>query len=402
MRSKRAVLAAPVPPAEGAGWFGPATRQIALPLLAYRCSFFGLICLCRRLLPNIFSEGNYRLNFHWPAEALPGPAAFLKTWDAQHYLFLSQHGYAGAGESARFFPLWPLAIKVGSYLCFGHPLVAALVLANLFSFIGVLLFHDLVARNRGSETADASALLLLAFPGALFFALPYAESLFFLLCVLLFHALSRGRTWPAALAAFCLPLARPVGALAAIPLFLILTTPPRRRPAGWGQAGGPLIAIGLGLVVFFQFMRLNTGDILTIFKVYGSLHTANSMSRVFAVPDFLMSLFSLRELPPPLDLTVSLIDRMTFLLFLTAAWRLWRTDRFYFWFALPLGLISSMSATSFTGVTRFTVVIFPIFIAAGAALSGETRRGWRALALAVLFAVQIALLIRHINNWWVA
>ncbi len=390
-----------MPPDAGSGWIGPATRQIALPLLAYRCAFFGLICLCRRLLPNIFVEKNYLLNFHWPAGALPGSVAFLMTWDAQHYLFLSQNGYGAAGESARFFPLWPLAIKAGSYLCAGHPLVAALLLANAFSFIGALLFHDLVARSHDPETADTSTLLLLAFPGALFFALPYSEALFFLLCVLLFHALSRGRTWQAALAAFCLPLTRPVGVLAAIPLFFLLTSRSRRRPGAWGHAGGPLIATCLGVIAFFQLMRLSTGNPLATFQIYGSLHSAISMSRAFAILDFLKSLVSFRELPAPFDLTVSIIDRISLLACLAAAWRLWRTDRVYFWLALPLGLLSAMTASRFAGVTRFTAVVFPIFIVAGSVLSRPDRRSWRASALAVLFAVQVVLLIRHINNYWV-
>ncbi len=97
-----------------------------------------------------------------------------------------------------FYPLWPFLIRLGSYLFGGSYLIAGLVLANLLSVLGVLVFYYLVFVTRSPREAEAATLLLLAYPGSLFFSFIYSESLFFVLSVLFFAFLHHRRITPAA------------------------------------------------------------------------------------------------------------------------------------------------------------------------------------------------------------
>ena len=109
-------------------------------------------------------------------------ATRLATWDAQHYLFLATEGYQAGQRSITFFPLFPWLIRLTAALPGIGPLAAALLVANALSVAAIVLLHKLIEQRHPGIAAD-SVLLLLAFPGALFFHFPYTESLFLFLAV---------------------------------------------------------------------------------------------------------------------------------------------------------------------------------------------------------------------------
>jgi Dolichyl-phosphate-mannose-protein mannosyltransferase len=108
--------------------------------------------------------------------------------DAQYYLTIAEHGYKatspfpwGRGSEAdrrtAFFPLFPLLIRLASYLTGGSYLIAGLlvsVLAGAASAIGV---WGLASRLYGHRVADRAVLLYCFFPGAMTFGLLYSEPL---------------------------------------------------------------------------------------------------------------------------------------------------------------------------------------------------------------------------------
>ena len=112
----------------------------------------------------------------------PTQATRLSTWDAQHYLFLATEGYHAGQRSITFFPLFPWLIRLTAALPGIGPLAAALLVANALSIAAILLLHRFLEQRHPGAGAD-SVLLLLAFPGALFFHFPYTESLFLFLAV---------------------------------------------------------------------------------------------------------------------------------------------------------------------------------------------------------------------------
>ncbi|MFI5346704.1 MAG: mannosyltransferase family protein [Elusimicrobiota bacterium] len=373
--------------------------RLAAPLAAYKVLTALFVLYSNRLLPPLFDLAAYRGNFHWPAEETLSASIQFKTWDAQHYLFLSRFGYAPGSESNRFFPLWPLAVRAGAFLVRSH-LVSALLLTNLLSLAALLLFHDYCARRRGEGSADAALLLLLAYPGSLFFGFPYSESLFVLLAVAFLAALDLKRWRWVALTAFLLPLTRSVGVAAAAPLVYQAYVHWRRD----GRVPRPLLlclaAPFLGVAAYLLFMRAATGDAFFFFASWSSqnLIVDAHLSKLLDVPGFLRAFAGAASFHDPLD---SAVDRVFFVGFVLACVRLWKTDKTLLAFALPLGLIPAMTV-SFCGYTRYLLGAVPVFLAAGDWFAAsQKRRAWLWLTASALFAVQVVFLFRHINYYWV-
>jgi len=109
--------------------------------------------------------------------------------DAKYYLAIAEHGYkrtspfpwgrSGSEIDRRtaFFPLFPVLIRLASYLTGGNYLIAGLavsVLAGAASALGVWV---LAARLCGRRVADRAVTLYCFFPGAMTFGMLYSEPL---------------------------------------------------------------------------------------------------------------------------------------------------------------------------------------------------------------------------------
>ena len=181
--------------------------------------------------------------------ALPGDATFslLRTegwsanpvtlaldscvrYDAIWYGTIAQHGYTfvpGAALSTiNFYPLFPLTVKLGSLLT-GSVWIAGIAIANVCLVGSAVLLQEWL-RMRGLERhAPLATLLLLVFPGSVFFGFMYTESLYLLLCLATLVLYERGRFFPAAGTAFLLTLTRPTGIL--IVVWVVWSALGRRR-----------------------------------------------------------------------------------------------------------------------------------------------------------------------------
>lgn len=102
--------------------------------------------------------------------------------DSGWYLTIAEHGYPGlvAGHvpgTVAFFPLFPLTVRLASYLTGGNYVIAGLVvtvLAGAASAVGV---WAVAARVCDRHVADRAVLLYCLFPGAMVFGMLYSEGL---------------------------------------------------------------------------------------------------------------------------------------------------------------------------------------------------------------------------------
>lgn len=374
---------------------GPLAR-FAAALLAYKILFLLLVFLTLGLLPNIFHLENFNANFHWPEDQdLTTAARLFKTWDAQHYLYLSQNGYSPGGPSNNFFPLWPALIRLGGWVLGGDHLLAGVVLSNFFSWAGISLFFLYALRRRDEKTAENSVLLLLACPGALFFGFPYSESLFLLLSMGLFLNLSMSREFTASICAFLLALTRPQGVFAALPIWAsLLRRGSPRGPRDWLLGLSPL----LGAAVYLLFMRAAAGDAWAGPSAFRSDYPfAPSLSKLLDFSEFLRSLSTILAFHSH---TGSFLDRAWFLLGCACLPSLWRDDRVLFWYALPMLLVPAMTL-SFVSFARHFILAFPVFLVAGKILSRKENPWLKPLLLGALLALQTVFMIMHVNSDWV-
>lgn len=360
----------------------------------------------------------------FPAGWSPAPRGIWErhfaTWDAEHYLYLSAAGYSAEARSIAFYPLWPLAIRAGAALTGLSHVASGLLLANLCSLVGWLVFHRVAARRWGEVVADAALAMLVVFPGSLFFQFVYSESLFFLLLMVLWWGLER-RHWSAAgFAALLLPLARGVGVFAVLPLAWHVA-----RERGWGagfrrrkvgtrpvegghkpgdreaenqkpnataQAGEPSRSIsGSGAGVRRSDVGISPWTLLAA-PVWGwglylglmAHWTGNpwagveaqrfwgvhAMANLWDLPKFVAGYFEVSDWHA---FRGSVLDRVGFLLLVYTLPVQWRMGKDLLAWTLMLGVLPAMSGT-FTSFVRFEACAFPLFLG----LAGFfTRLKWK-------------------------
>jgi hypothetical protein len=217
----------------------------------------------------------------WPAHNLFDLVfSPLAKWDTQHYLAIAFDGYveghAGlppAEARPAFFPLYPGIVRVLSGFGASRGLILIVAYAvSLASFFGALtLLHRLTTIEIGERYARPTLLLLSFFPTALFFGIPYTESMFLLLAVAAFLAARTGRWAVAGIALALASATRVPGLLLIIPVLMLYLYGPRtdREPdfedGFWpryriGPDFGWLLLAPLGLLAFSVYLHFALGD----------------------------------------------------------------------------------------------------------------------------------------------
>ncbi|XP_047648727.1 GPI mannosyltransferase 2 [Phacochoerus africanus] len=132
----------------------------------------------------------------------------LSHWDAEHFLFIAEHGYLYEHNFA-FFPGFPLVLLVGTELL--RPLwgllslrscllISVALLNSLFSVLAALALHDLGCLVlHCPRQAFYGALLFCLSPANVFLTTGYSEALFALLTFSAMAQLERGRSWTSGL-----------------------------------------------------------------------------------------------------------------------------------------------------------------------------------------------------------
>lgn len=129
----------------------------------------------------------------------------LSRWDAEHFLFIAEHGYVYEHNCA-FFPLFPLALKVTASLIFwplqgflsfrSCLLLSAVLLNAVFSVLASVGLYELSwAVLQCRRRAFLSAVLFCLTPANVFMAAAYSESLFAFLAFAALWRLEKGHHW---------------------------------------------------------------------------------------------------------------------------------------------------------------------------------------------------------------
>ncbi|HXT41965.1 MAG TPA: hypothetical protein VN887_18290 [Candidatus Angelobacter sp.] len=369
---------------------------------------------------------------HWPPDGQPTLASRFSTWDVAHYLRLSQDGYQAGNHSCAFYPLWPGMIHAAAALTVGRPLLASLVLTTVLSVIGLGLFYRLVERHYPPEVARDSLILMLAFPGALFFSFPYTEALYLVLLMVFFWGLELERWSWTAVAGLLLPLARPVGIFMIAPLtwyFFERTDWARGFLRAKGREGGTAtstnaagsdaqppgparLAAGrtgsarwlvpvmlllcplLGYAAYFGVMYAWTGNPFEGFVAQKAYPNSPSIANMFDFPAFWSAFTNVGSLDGMMD---SALDRGFFVLFLALLPLIYRLNKTWFWYTLPTGLVPALTSY-FMSYRRYIMVCFPVFIVL-AMLLGKTKSRWVFWYYVVILAVLQGWAVKQFVNF---
>src|SRR4029453_2951181 len=176
-------------------------------------------------------------------------------------------------------------------------------------------------------------------------------------------------------------------------------TPPRAEPGLESSPLAPLIALAaplLGFLVYLLFMRVTTGDPFAGFEMQRAYNAGRSLGNLLHPFSILRELVDVRSFHGVLH---SFLDRAVFLGVLASLVPLWRLDRLLFWYVLPMALVGPLSG-SFVSYTRFAAVLFPCHWVLARTFAARQRRLGLWLTVAVFAALQVYLLLRHVEFRW--
>ncbi len=383
-------------------------KKILFTILWIKLSIFLIIIFAYNLLP--FAAYTHHINFVYPPKEEISLKVAFKTWDAQHYLYISEKGYSKKSPpNNAFSPLFPFTIYLFTFIT-RNSFISGIILANIFSIIGYCLFYVLTRNIYNEKVAYKSLLFLLAFPTSFYFSLIYTESLFFLLVVLFFLYLQKRNLLLAALTAFLLPLTRLIGVAIVIPMltsyvleYYGYSVYEQLSVIGKSLLSkktffilSPILGLFTAMVIFYIF----TGDFFSQFKAQQHFISHYSFFAIFNPLIFLKSFFTF---PVAVHgFTNSLLDRAFFLVFLGFLPFLYkRVSKPFFIYAVLFGLLPALGG-SFMSYMRYLLVIFPLFICFARMSQEKKYEKFTYPYLYLSILLQGMFIIMHSLNFWVS
>jgi len=329
--------------------------KVLYSFLAWRILLFIPVLLSQSLIP--FRKGfEYTGKFHF------GPLlSAFGNFDGLYYLTIAKAGYTV--DNSGFFPLYSLLIRFFSVGESQVQFYAALILSSLFFLLALLSFYKLVELDFNKKIALWSVLFLLIFPTSFFGAAIYAESLFLLLAFRSFYY-ARKRNWFLSfLFAALLTATRFVG-IAIIPALIYEFW--KSEKTLLKKKFVLVLLAPLGILFYMYSSFLNFGNAFQFFKAQGSLHNSRSVESIVLFPQtmfrYLKILTALNS--STYEWWVALLELSIFVFAAVMIYVAWRKKirTSYLIYSLFALLIPASSGT-FTGMPRYVLVIFPIFMA---------------------------------------
>jgi hypothetical protein len=307
-------------------------------------------------------------------------------WDSYFYGQIAATGYS-KDTYAVFFPLYP-ALMSGLSRLTG---IGVYWVGFIISTAALLLSGGLLAslvRREGHDDVWPALLVLLAFPGALFLAAVYTESLFLLLTVLCFYLVRRGWWGWAGLVGFFAAMSRYAGAILAVVLAIELyqNRAMLKSKAAWGVVALPV----LGFLSYAAYCWQHYGDPLMFARAQVYFGRSIEYGPLSQLLD--------QGFHPHVTFINAIKAALTAGVLAGTVWLGLKTRRSYFWYCV-LAVAASVLTLPTTSLIRYVAVLFPLHMA-GADLA--ERHGLLDMVLVVLAMFLGMTTLLFAANYWVA
>ncbi len=337
---------------------------------------FFLIWRIILFIPLIFSQNiQYRANSDFTNVLnFVSSDSFIKSYlvypwanfDGVHYLSIAGNGYTTDG---RFFPSFPILINflsglLGDKIAYSEvQFLSGLILANLFFFLALIFFYKLVKKEYSEKAAKIATVSMALFPTSFFFGSIYSESLFLMLVLVVFYFIEKGNWFFAGLAGMLLTSTRLVG-ISIFPAILYELLKMRKNMYKFFS----ILLVPFGLIGFSLYSYFKWGDFLNFLYAHGAQGNSRSLDTiVFPFQTIFRYLKIFFYLPATqLEWWIAMLEISVFVFvicMLVVAWKK-KIKTSYLIYSLVAFLIPVLSGT-FSGLPRYTIVLFPIFITIG-------------------------------------
>lgn len=307
---------------------------------------------------------------------------FLYPWanfDGVYYLMIAGNGYT---NNFGFLPAFPLLIRFVSSI-FGSVEAFSLIqfftglfMANFLFLAALFVLHKLLSIDYPKNKILWIILFLLSFPTSFYFASIYSESLFFLLLVSSFY-FARKKNWIAAsIFAGLLTATRLVGIFILPALIYEFIKEEKFIDQLKKDAKGALfkyysriiqfILIPVPLIGYMIFNKIQTGNALFFINAHGALGNGRSVDSIVFIPQTIFRYIKILFNFPltQFEWWIALLELSVFFFASFLLYIAWRNKvRFsYIIFSTLAFLLPAFSGT-FSGLPRYSLVLFPVFIA---------------------------------------
>jgi len=344
-------------------------KKLILLLLVWRIFLFVPIVIAEQFI-------KYRKGFEYTSlnHFLDKPQGLishfmLSAWgnfDGIHYLLIAANGYT---VNAGFFPLFSMLLNVVSSV-FGKAVAFSpmqyFVSHAIVSFcfiVSLIMLYKLIKLDHKDNIAFFTIVFMLLFPTSFFYASIYSESLFLLLSLLSFYFVRTNRWFLASVCAGLLTATRLVG-IAIIPALIYEFV---KKEKSLFKLKSLYLLLGFsGILGYMWFNFVNWGDALFFIKAQGAFHNDRSVDSIVLIPQtiyrYLKILLTVN--PNIFEWWVALLEIATFIfvsIMLFVALR--KKVRFSYILFAVLCFLIPISTGTFSGLPRYALVLFPIFIA---------------------------------------
>lgn len=309
-------------------------------------------------------------------------------FDGVYYLLIAANGYT---VNAGFFPLFPLLLYLVTSV-FGRMLAfdpiqyfTALFLVNLYFLLGIVVLYKLIRLDYKDNIAIPSLIFILLFPTSFFFATIYSEGLFLLLAMLSFY-FARKRSWLlASITGSLLTATRLVG-VAIIPALILEFIKQEKTLLKLKSLF--LLFTPLGILGYMWFNLKKWGDAFYFIQAQGDFQNNRSVTTLVFIPQTIFRYIKILTsvIPSQFEWWISLLEISTFTfvsILLFVAWKK-RLRPSYILFALICFFIPASTGT-FTGLSRYALVLFPIFITLSLIKSKMVKLSYAIICFVLLF-----------------
>jgi len=372
-----------------AWWQRPETQRAWPVLVATRGGVF-LVGLLAVLLVG-FPDANPARWSIYDHHLLDLPAR----WDTGWYVAIALQGYqfdpsvgATAQQNIAFFPAFPMAMRYASAF-FGHQLLWTGVAISIVSFFAAqIYFMRLSTLELGDEeAATAGMTLLAAYPFAVFFSVPYTESLFLLTMLAATYHFRRGELVRAAIWGFACGLTRPNGFLLSVVLGLMALAPLVDRTrmrlvtptaAEIGRIGTGLLAAsaaGFGMLAYSAFVWRLTGHAFAWTEqnaAWGRVY--RGIDALVAEPTALIADHGVYQFVA--NQPINALYWATIVLVLVSTWPVYRRLGLPYAVLIVGTILPPLAMGGLLSIGRITSVLFPIFMWLGLAVPTAHRQAW--------------------------
>jgi hypothetical protein len=318
---------------------------------------------------------------------------FATPWanfDGIHYLSIAQNGYI---NQAAFFPLFPLLINL---LSFGKLyFLSGMFISNMAFLFALLYLYKLMILDYSKKRSWEMIIYTLLFPTAFFFGAVYSESLFLLLLVLAFYFARKGKWMLSSMSALLLGATRLVGILILPALIYELYFQNKKL-----KDYLTLLIIPLGLSIYSVFNYLKWGDPLYFINAHSELGNSRVTDTIILFPQTVVRYFKILSSLPiqQYEWWVALLEIVMFIvvsILLYIAWK--KKVRVSYLIFSVLAFLLPASSGTFSGLPRYVLVLFPIYIVLSY-MSGKIRRIYLVISTIIL----IVLLMFFSRGYFVA